>query len=244
MAAAAKTVAVSAPVAEWVRAKTDPDHHARIWVVPNGVNTERIRPATGNPDGPPVVVFVGTLKPWHGVDVLLEAAARAEQDWQLRIIGDGPLGAALRARATALGLRAEFVGAVAPAQIPAGLANCAVAVAPYPATAAAADQYFSPLKIFEYSAAALPVVASRVGQIPAIVDDGVTGLLVPPSDPAALAAAIDGLVADPNRRAAMAAAARTTAVTEHSWHQVLDRILDGVTVPTLTALPTGERRPT
>src|SRR5690606_11583623 len=120
--------------------------------------------------------------------------------WRLRLVGDGPQREAVERLAAEHDLDVELVGAVAPEQVPAALEGARVAVAPYPATAGS-DHYFSPLKVYEYAAAALPVVASRIGQIPSVVEDGVTGVLVPPSDPQALATAIGALVADPARAA-------------------------------------------
>lgn len=221
VAAASATVCVSDLVRDWVRAHTTA---GRVHTVPNGVSTSRIRPAA-EAVGDPVVTFVGTLKPWHGVDVLVDALARARVPWRLRVIGDGPQREALTGQARKLGVEVDFRGAVAPAEIPDHLAGSAVGVAPYPATAAETDQYFSPLKIYEYLAAGLPVVASRVGQVPAIVRDGLTGLLVAPSDPDALAAALDALARDEVTRRAMGHAARAEAEAHHSWTGVVDRIL-------------------
>lgn len=229
VAAAARIVCVSEPVAQWVRERVDAGQHPRIHTIPNGVNVERIQPAI-EADGSPVVVFVGTLKPWHGVETLIEAQAASTQDWTVRVVGDGPQGAHLRKLAAKLGARVHFTGAVPPESIPAQLAGCALAAAPYPATDDAADQYFSPLKIYEYCAAGLPVVASRVGQVPHIIDDGVTGLLVEPSSPRELAEAIDDLSSAPVARAAMSAAARDMAAGSHSWTGVLTRITEGITL--------------
>jgi glycosyltransferase involved in cell wall biosynthesis len=223
--AADRVVAISPPVADWVCGHTAAGD--RLRVVPNGVNVDRIRPSatSASRSGTAVVVFVGTLKPWHGIEILIEAAALACSSWQLRIIGDGPLRQSLREQATARGVPVDFRGAVAPDHIAGELNDAIVAVAPYPASD---DHYFSPLKIYEYAAAGLPVVASDLGQVPRIVTHGETGLLVPPSDPAALAASIDALVLHPERAARLGRAGRARAVAEHSWTQALDRILDGL----------------
>lgn len=238
VAAAARTVCVSDPVARWVRDRVEPRHHERIHTVANGVNVRRIRPTAEVP-GTPVVAFVGTLKPWHGVETLIEAQASSSRNWTVRVVGDGPQGEELRSLAAELDADVEFTGAVAPESIPAALAGCALAAAPYPKTQDANDQYFSPLKIYEYCAAGLPVVASRVGQVPQIIDDGVTGLLVEPSDPRALAAALDELATTPVARAAMSSAARNLATGSHSWDSVLDRITDGIPLGKLRELEVG-----
>lgn len=214
--AAVRITCVSALVAEWVRARGG--CASKVVVAPNGVNVERLQP-TGRGPGHPVVVFVGTLKPWHGTDVLLDAAARARSPWRLRIIGTGPQEQALRRQAAELGVAVDFVGPVAPAEMPQALAGAAVGVAPYPVLPS--GQYFSPLKIYEYAAVGLPVVASAVGQVPEIVVGGKTGLLVPPSDPAALASAIDLLAQDADLAGRLGAAGRERVASHHTWDQVL-----------------------
>jgi hypothetical protein len=89
-----------------------------------------------------------------------------------------------------LGVDAEFTGAVAPDSVPGLLHECDAAAAPYPQPVPGRDDYFSPLKVYEYLAAGMPVVAPGVGQIPSILEDGRTGLLVAPGDPSAFAAAL------------------------------------------------------
>ncbi|MFJ4036765.1 glycosyltransferase family 4 protein [Microbacterium sp. NPDC090007] len=222
---------VSAPVAEWARANgaTNP------LVVPNGVNTDRVRPPLVRraDDTTPTVGFVGTLKPWHGVDVLVEAMAdirRRGLHARLLIVGDGPQREELERHARRRGVDAAFTGAVAPQDIPEVLMRLDVGAAPY----RAADDYFSPLKAYEYLAAGLPVVGSRVGQLADIVRHGRTGLLVTPGDARALADALQLLLDDPVLCRRMADEARRQAVAAHGWGGVLSRILDAVH-PAVTA---------
>ena len=232
VAAARATVCVSDPVADWVRRRTAdlPDANdvvGRIHTVPNGVSVRRIQPQPEDPDRV-VVTFVGTLKPWHGVADLIMAAALARQSWSLRIIGDGPEMDSLRAQAGRLGVEVDFRGAVAPQDIPTHVAGSAIGVAPYPDLGGGEQQYFSPMKVLEYLAAGLAVVASDVGQVPQLLEDGSGrhGVLVAPSDPTALAAALDDLAVCPDRRARMGRSGRLLAEQHHSWRRTVARILE------------------
>jgi len=239
VAAADVVACVSESVADWIAELSGGHAAERTLVSPNGVNTTRITPARSSDTGPAsaafTIGFVGTLKPWHGVDVLLRAATlaaaryRGAQRWRLVIAGSGPQEEALRHQARELfstegGLTVEFTGAVAPEEIPQLLRTFDVAVAPYP-QAAAADQYFSPLKVYEYLAAGIPVIASAIGQIPSIISHTETGLLVRPGSDEDLAAVLLALQADPGLRSRLGTAARTAAVDRHDWGTVLARVL-------------------
>ena len=232
VAAARATVCVSDPVADWVRRRTAdlPDANdvaSRVHTVPNGVSVRRIQPQPEDPDRV-VVTFVGTLKPWHGVADLITAAALARQSWSLRIIGDGPEMDSLRAQAGRLGVDVDFRGAVAPQDVPAHVAGSAIGVAPYPDLGGGEQQYFSPMKVLEYLAAGLAVVASDVGQVPQLLEDGSGrhGVLVAPSDPTALAAALDDLAACADRRSRMGSSGRLLAEQRHSWRRTVTRVLE------------------
>src|SRR5207245_10512806 len=85
--------------------------------------------------------------------------------------------------------------------------------------------YFSPLKVFEYMAAGLPVVASRIGQLAGVIQHEVTGLLCPAGDPIALAAALARLQKDRRLRVRLGQAARNYVLQEYTWDRIARRIL-------------------
>jgi glycosyltransferase involved in cell wall biosynthesis len=228
--AASVLLAVSAEVAAWLARRGVA--RGRVHVIPNGVDAERFRPnvlpAAPGPPGSFTVGFVGSMKPWHGLDVLVEAFARLHTraaETQLLLVGDGPARAAACADLSARGLAdvVHCTGAVAPREVPGLLTSIDLAVAPYPH---ASDFYFSPLKVYEYMAAGRAVVASRVGQLEAVIRHDVNGLLCPPGDAAALAAALERLRCEPALRARLGRAARATVLRTHTWHAIAARVLE------------------
>lgn len=233
--AAAAVVAVSEPVRQWaVDTVADPTATSRIHVVANGVDTTRIRP-TARPARPSefTVGFVGTLKPWHGLRTLADAFVSLgdRPDVRLLVVGDGPERPSIVERLGEMVDRAEFVGAIDPCDVPNQLARMDMAVAPYPATAT----YFSPLKLYEYLAAGLPVVATDVAPVTDVIEHAHNGVIVPPDDPDALAAAIGELHDDPARRASLGRCARLSAEREHTWTAAVGSILGFAHVPVTTS---------
>ncbi len=228
--AAGTLVAVSAEVARYL--ESFPQARGRVHVVPNGVNADRfntpVRPSCPAPEDVFTVGFLGTLKPWHGLPVLVEAFELLHQqrpNTRLLVVGDGSERERLTADLAARGLlaAAHLVGAVAPENVSRLLASADVCVAPY---ADVPGFYFSPLKVYEYMAAGRAVVASRVGQLIELVRDGETGLLCEPGDPVSLAAAMAALMDDPALRARLGSAARSYVLEHHTWESVARRILD------------------
>jgi glycosyltransferase involved in cell wall biosynthesis len=196
---------------------------ARVHVIGNAVDTGHFRPGVPParleiPGDAFVVGFTGSLKMWHGVDTLLEAfrALRAKEPRaHLLICGDGPKRGWIDGFVAGAGLHdaVTLAGWVDHADLPSMIARMDVATAPYPPSEA---HYFSPLKLYEYLAMGIPVVASDIGQTAELLAGSPAACLLPPGDPVALAGVLADLASDPARREVMArAAARDGA--RHDW---------------------------
>jgi len=226
-AAADALVAVSQGVAAYLNSFRAA--RGRVHVIPNGVNPARfpqyLKPSLANPARLFTIGFVGSMKPWHGLPMLVaafEKIHRIAPDTRLLIVGNGKAKDEVQPRIDAAGLSefVHFTGAVDCEQIPGLLASMDVAVAPYPALP---NFYFSPLKVYEYMAAGRAVVASHIGSLSELLEDGVSGLLTPPGDVDALAASILRLKNDPVLRQRLGGAARTMVLENCTWDQVVKR---------------------
>ena len=201
-----------------------------VQLVENGVDTVRFsRPDGdhGGGSGTPRILFVGTLTPRKGVLDLCVASDRMEAlgvAHEVLLVGgmpdEGPDARreVLAAAETRPG-RVVVCGARSPEEMPA--TYCAADVFCLPSWWEA-----MPLSILEAMATGLPVVATNVGDVSRIVEDGVTGVVVAPRDPDALAAALAGLLADPDRRSQLGAGGRRTAETQWSSERTIGRLDD------------------
>ena len=224
MRAARLVAAVTPPVADYCRA-----HGARAALhLPNAIDPGPLD-LPRVPGRPFTVGFLGGLRPWHDLDTLLAAMEMLRPDHpdlHLLIVGDGPERARLAPRLDALG--AGITGLVPHHEVPGWLARMDVGVAPY---SARQEFYFSPLKLYEYMGARLPVIASAVGDLPQIVADGETGLICAPDDPRVLAGAILRLARDPQRAAAMGHAGHRHVTARHTWRGNAERVLRAIGLP-------------
>jgi glycosyltransferase involved in cell wall biosynthesis len=209
----------------------------KIRVVPNGVDGDLFHPqgpsARDGLDGKVVLGFVGSLKGWHGIELLADTFRRLAEDRRLHllVVGDGPLCGEIAQLHKELPGRVTHASDVPHQDVPAYLRAMDIALAPYPDL----DHfYYSPLKVLEYMAAGRAIVASDIGQIKDLIRHGQTGHLVPPGDSEALAEAIRGLANDENARQALGCRAAKEARDTHLWTHRAEEILQMVgTVPCL-----------
>ena len=198
----------------------------RVFVVPDGA------PPAGVPAPPPsgwsapLVGYAGHLYPWKGVDVLIEALALT-RDLGGLIVGGHPGEpdlARLKGLAESRGIagRVEFTGLVAPRDVMAQLRRASILVIPNTASAIS-ERYTSPLKLFEYLSAGRAIVASDLPALREVLTDQDSAVLVPPGDPAALAAALERVAGNPPFAGALAERAYALAA-RFTWAARAERL--------------------
>jgi len=171
----------------------------------------------------PLVLFVGRLRHYKGVHVLLAALARLPAEVQALIAGSGPLETQLRAQAQQLGVanRAHFLGTLDDDAVTALYHAADVFVLPSTNRA----ETFGIVQL-EAMACGKPVICTELGTGTSYVNQhGVTGLVIPPNDPSALAEAIQSLLAQPELRARMGAASQARVAREFSNDAMLRQML-------------------
>jgi glycogen(starch) synthase len=222
LAAADAVIVNSVAVSEELSLKATAVH-----VIPNGVDPDRYRPRADWPADDGYILFVGRLVPQKGLMTLMEAMAALlrRATARLVVVGDGILEFLLRRAARNFGCadRVDFVGWARGDELVRLYQGAQFVVMP---------SVYEPFGIvaLEAMACARPVIASATGGLQEIIEDGVTGVLVPVGDHLRLSARMVELLENPRRRAAIGTAARARAM-EYDWTAVADatlRVLDGL----------------
>ena len=218
---ASVVIAVSTPLADQIRTLARRPVH----VLPNGadpnyfdigqagVETVRRRHRLA---GKTTIGWVGILRQWHGLELLLEAVSTIPEA-QLLLVGDGPARHAIEERADALGLAGRMIitGRVEHREVRDHVAAFDVAVVPDERTGVA-----SPMKLVEYMSMARAVVAPRLDNIRDLIDDGADGLLFEQGNAGALAAVLRAAIDDPGLRLRLGGAARRKVELERNWRAI------------------------
>jgi len=213
----------------------------RTTVIPNGIDPELFTP-TGAPfSDPAVLLYVGTLARWQGLETLLQALPLVleSRTVQLRIVGKGRKDrqkALLKAvRKAGLEPYVSLEDACSHHTIPNLINQASVCVAPLAFNDRNVTQGCCPLKILEYAACARPIVASNLPVVRELLRDGEEGWLFTPDDPVDLARAVLAALADEPRARQMACAHAARIRAEYTWQsaqkrllKVYHRLLDGL----------------
>lgn len=194
----------------------------RCTVVPLGVDAQRFHPPPTPFDGPPTLLFVGRLRYYKGLDTLLRAMVDLPEV-RLKVVGAGPMGDAWTALSETLGVdsRVTFLGEVSDERLPSLYHQAHLFVLP----ANARSEAFG-MVLLEAMASGLPCISTEVGTGTSwVVQDGVTGRVVPPQAPDILADVIKALLEDPDRLQTMGAAARARVEAQFTQARMVDRVM-------------------
>jgi len=220
--AAGACITVSEANADYI-AETFAVPRGHIDIIPCGIDTEHFAPG-GEPAQPPHIVCVARLEPVKNHSVLLAACALLRErgvPFRCVLLGDGSAreGVAAEIERLALADCVELHGAAEQDEVRDWLGRAAVCALP-------SDSEGMPVSLMEAAACGVPAVATAVGGVPELVQHSVTGLVVPPRQPAALADALAALLGDPERRAEMGRAARRRALERYSVRHQVDRLIE------------------
>jgi len=211
---------------------------SEIYVIPNGVDTNKFDPGKYDKQlmkeklglrGKTILGYVGSYKTWHGVDIairIIEMMAKTTKtSYHLLLIGNGEGFDSIKAQIEEKNLTSDVtqIDSIAHEEIPQYIACFDYALMSYPDMK---SFHGSPLKMFEYMAMGIPVVATAVGQIKEIVRQGETGILVYPPTPENYVKAIFDADQDPERLRRIGTSARRLIVEEYSWLKNAEKIIE------------------
>jgi glycosyltransferase involved in cell wall biosynthesis len=169
-----------------------------------------------------LIGFVGSFRPWHGIAGLIDLADRLSRtmpDVLFVLVGDGIDRAEYErdVERRQLAEHVRFVGHVAHDEVPGYLAAMDVVIYPLPTASFTQGFYGSALKIFEYMAMGKVVITSPLGQMKELIDDGLSGFLIPAEDLDQIVDCITKVRADAALRERMEKQARNTVLTRYTW---------------------------
>jgi glycosyltransferase involved in cell wall biosynthesis len=203
----------------------------KITVMPNAINAARFASGDGEAvrarhglNGRVVVGFVGSMRAWHGLDLLVAVipeVVRTNPGCHFLIVGAGELHDQVRRQIESGPERASvtFTGVVPHERIPDYIAAMDIPLMPN------SNFYGSPMKVFEYMALGKPTIAPRLGPLEDVIEDGENGILVEPGSAAALRDAILRLASDPRGRERIGTLARERVFARHTWSRNAERVV-------------------
>jgi glycosyltransferase involved in cell wall biosynthesis len=216
----------------------------RILVNPNAVDTDKFKSASpqecsglkaalGIAAGQMVVGFSSTFGEWHGIPELTDAIREINRDrfWRNKLffllLGNGKLQPMAQQKLAGFA-NVSFAGTIEYRRIQDYLSICDILLSPHGQPADGAEFFGSPTKLFEYMAMGKGIVASDLGQIGKILEDGKTAVLVRPGDPKDLQRGILDLAKNPQKAARLGHTARKVALSKHTWSHHADRLLRAI----------------
>lgn len=198
----------------------------KIVVLANAVDPANFVPGVKACHGTGKIIgFVGGFYPWHGLDLLIDAFNMLNlSDAKIMLIGDGPELPRIRQKVDSLGLsdRVVFAGRVHHADLPSMMKDFYLGVMPD------SNDYGSPMKIFEYMALGIPVVAPDYAPILDVMSEGRQGVVFKRGDVGDLAASLKALLQDASLAKSMGAAGRASVEAEYNWNANVAKITDAL----------------
>jgi glycosyltransferase involved in cell wall biosynthesis len=207
----------------------------RVTVIPNGVSPSDFSPSPlPNREGRvPVLLYIGTLADWQGLDVLIRALPKILERWRpgavrLRIVGRGRSRQRkiLSKQVRRLGLEGSVIlqPAVTHHEVPALIAEADICIAPLGLNDRNVTQGACPIKVLEYMASSRPLIASNMPIVRELVREDVDALLFSPNDPDDLARQVLALLNDPELSRRLADSATERALTRFTWHEAQKKL--------------------
>jgi len=203
------------------------ENNKKTMVTPFGVDTDIFKPRLRSQNQYIVIGMTKNLEAVYGQEYLIKALVQLGNSClKLLLVGDGPLQSKLKKLASDLNVsdRVEFAGQIAPSKIPTYLQQMDILVNP------SLRESFG-VSVLEAQACEIPVIAGKVGGLPEVMQEGITGFLVPPGDVNAIAEKIELLASDENLRRRMGRAGRGFVAKNYDWNEnakIMEQLYDSL----------------